>query len=94
MNNPFTNVFAGGVQRSYITLRSSIVDALDEDEEHLIGHELGHIKAGHVLAMSIAQSIIKIMELVGSPHFWAQRCCPDCIDYAFFGMVTASRVHG
>lgn len=84
-NNPFTNAFAGGVQRSYITLRSSIVDALDEDGlYHLIGHELGHIKAGHVLFMSIAQSIIRIMELMGRRTFGLSDAAQIAMIAAFF----------
>lgn len=52
-NNPFPNAHAGGVERPYITLRSSIVETLnDEQLYHLIGHELGHIKCNHILFMS------------------------------------------
>ena len=43
-SNPFPNAFAGGVERPYITLRSSIVNTMtDEQLYYLIGHELGHI---------------------------------------------------
>ncbi|MBL8086742.1 MAG: M48 family metallopeptidase [Chthonomonas sp.] len=65
-NNPFTNAFAGGVERPYITLRSSAVDALsDEQLYHLIGHELGHIKAGHILYFSIARILAPLLEMLG-----------------------------
>ncbi len=65
-NNPFTNAFAGGVERPYIMLRSSIVDALtDEELYHLIGHELGHIKSGHILYFSVAQFLVPLLEAVG-----------------------------
>src|SRR5947208_9756377 len=48
-SNPFPNAYTGGVERPYITLRSSIVQNLTDDElYHLMGHELGHIKANHV----------------------------------------------
>lgn len=64
--NPFPNAFAGGVERPYITLRSSIVDTLDDDGlRHLIGHELGHIKAGHLLYKSVAWLIMPILDLLG-----------------------------
>src|SRR5579859_7035009 len=44
-NNPFPNAWAGGVERPYITLRSSMVETLsDEQLYYLMGHELGHIK--------------------------------------------------
>ncbi|MFM9872911.1 MAG: M48 family metallopeptidase [Fimbriimonadaceae bacterium] len=64
-NNPFPNAYTGGVDRPYITLRSSIIDTLtDEQLYHLIGHELGHIKAGHVLYKSVARFLIPILELI------------------------------
>ncbi len=65
-NNPFPNAFAGGVERPYITLRSSIIDNLsDEGLYHLIGHELGHIKARHVLYFSVAGLLFPLLELLG-----------------------------
>ncbi len=64
-SNPFPNAFAGGIERPYITIRSSMVETLtDEELYHLIGHELGHIKAGHVLYKSVATVIMPILELV------------------------------
>ncbi|MBL8048757.1 MAG: M48 family metallopeptidase [Chthonomonas sp.] len=64
--NPFPNAFAGGVERPYITLRSSILDTLnDEQLVHIIGHELGHIKAGHILYMSMARVLAPLMQLLG-----------------------------
>jgi Zn-dependent protease with chaperone function len=65
-NNPFPNAFAGGVERPYITLRSSIIDNLsDEGLYHLIGHELGHIKAKHVLYFSVASLLVPLLDLLG-----------------------------
>src|SRR5947209_3335863 len=69
-NNPFPNAFAGGVERPYITLRSSIVETLsDEQLYHLIGHELGHIKADHVLYMSVANILYPLLEMIGRRTF-------------------------
>lgn len=43
-SNPFPNAYTSGVERPYVTLRSSIIDTLtDEQLLHLMGHELGHI---------------------------------------------------
>lgn len=65
-NNPFTNAFAGGVERPYIVVRSSMIDALNDEElYHLIGHELGHIKAGHILYFSIGMLLAPLLELIG-----------------------------
>ncbi|MBI1756227.1 MAG: M48 family metallopeptidase [Fimbriimonas ginsengisoli] len=69
-SNPFPNAFAGGVERPYITLRSSIVETLsDEELYHLIGHELGHIKAGHILYMSVARVLHPLLDLIGRRTF-------------------------
>lgn len=69
-SNPFPNAFAGGVERPYITLRSSAIDTLnDEQLYHLIGHELGHIKAGHILYRSVASVIYPLLEMIGRRTF-------------------------
>lgn len=69
-NNPFPNAFAGGVERPYITLRSSIVETLsDEQLFHLIGHELGHIKANHILYMSVGQVLYPLLDMIGRRTF-------------------------
>ncbi|MDR3690553.1 MAG: M48 family metallopeptidase [Fimbriimonas sp.] len=65
-SNPFPNAFAGGVERPYITLRSSMVNTMTDDQlYHLIGHELGHIKANHVLYFSVASIMFPLLELLG-----------------------------
>jgi Zn-dependent protease with chaperone function len=65
-SNPFPNAWTGGVERPYITLRSSAIDTLnDEQLYHLIGHELGHIKAGHVLYFSVASVLLPLLEMIG-----------------------------
>jgi Zn-dependent protease with chaperone function len=69
-NNPFPNAFAGGVERPYITIRSSMIDTLSDDQlYHLIGHELGHIKAGHILYKSVASVLMPLLEMVGRRTF-------------------------
>lgn len=65
-SNPVPNAYAGGVERPYITLRSGIVNNLtDEQLYHLIGHELGHIKADHVLYFSVGSFLIPLLEMLG-----------------------------
>jgi len=69
-SNPFPNAWTSGVERPYITLRSSIVDTLtDEELFHLIGHELGHIKAKHVLYKSVGAVLFKLLEMIGRRTF-------------------------
>ncbi|MBX9772348.1 MAG: M48 family metalloprotease [Candidatus Obscuribacterales bacterium] len=53
--NPQANAFTFGVERPFIVLQSALVDLLDEEElMAVLGHELGHVKCGHVLYRSIA----------------------------------------
>lgn len=69
-SNPFPNAFAGGVERPYIVIRSAMVENLTDDELfHLIGHELGHVKAGHILYFSIAQFLAPLLEAIGRRTF-------------------------
>jgi len=69
-NNPISNAFAGGVERPYVTLRSGIINNMNDEElYHLIGHELGHIKAGHVLYMSVAGVLFVLLEQIGRRTF-------------------------
>lgn len=84
-SNPFPNAFTGGVERPYITLRSSIVDTLtDEQLVHLMGHELGHIKAGHVLYRSVAAMLVPLLEAVGRRTFGLGDVASMSLMLAFF----------
>ncbi len=65
-SSPFPNAFAGGVERPYIIVRNSIIDTLsDEELYHLIGHELGHIKAGHLLYSTVARLLAPLLDMIG-----------------------------
>ncbi|RYG26486.1 M48 family peptidase [bacterium] len=65
-NHPIPNAFAGGVERPYITLRSGIIHNMtDEELYHVIGHELGHIKAEHVLYFNVGAMLFAILEMLG-----------------------------
>jgi Zn-dependent protease with chaperone function len=60
-NNPVVNAFTFGVDRPFIVLHSSLVDLFNEEELlGIIGHEMGHIKAGHVLYRTLALLIIMV----------------------------------
>jgi Zn-dependent protease with chaperone function len=48
--NPVLNAGAIGVKQPFITLNSSLIDTLDDEETlAVIAHELGHIMSGHML---------------------------------------------
>jgi Zn-dependent protease with chaperone function len=59
--NPYVNAFTFGVERPFIVIQSALVDLLDEDElMAVLGHELGHVKCGHVLYRSIAYFLAQL----------------------------------
>ncbi len=81
--NPFPNAFAGGVERPYIALRSSMIDTMSEEQLYFImGHELGHIKAKHVLYFSVGSLLFPLLELLGKRTMGAS-------DVATYALVTA-----
>ncbi|MDR3614442.1 MAG: M48 family metallopeptidase [Candidatus Obscuribacterales bacterium] len=60
---PSPNAFTFGVERPFIVINSSLVDLLEEDElQAVLGHELGHVKAGHVLYRSIAHILAHLLQ--------------------------------
>ena len=55
--DPTPNAYTYGHTRPFIVLTSGLVDMLDDEERFfIIAHELGHIKAGHVLYTIIARN--------------------------------------
>lgn len=80
-NNPFPNAFAGGVERPYVTLRSSMIDTMSDEELYFImGHELGHIKSKHVLYRSVGYLLFPLLDLLGRRSMGAS----DVASYALF----------
>lgn len=60
------NAFTYGHTKPFITLTSSLIDMLsDEELFYVIGHEVGHIKAGHVLYGTMARNIAAVVTLLG-----------------------------
>jgi Zn-dependent protease with chaperone function len=61
MSNPVPNAFTFGFERPVIVIHSGLIDLLTEDElMAVLGHELGHVKAGHVLYKTIAMFLLNI----------------------------------
>ncbi|MFP4114543.1 MAG: M48 family metallopeptidase [Spirochaetota bacterium] len=59
--NPMLNAGAIGVKRPFMTLNSSMLDTLDDDEIlGVIGHELGHILSGHVLYKTLLWVLLNL----------------------------------
>jgi Zn-dependent protease with chaperone function len=64
--DPVPNAFTYGHTKPFITLTSGLIDMLsDEELFFVIGHEVGHIKAGHVLYGTMARNIATVVNLIG-----------------------------
>jgi Zn-dependent protease with chaperone function len=68
--DPTPNAWTFGHTRPYITVTSGLIDMLgDEELFFVLGHELGHIKGGHVLYGTMARNIAAVIELLGEATF-------------------------
>lgn len=66
VSSPYVNAFTFGAERPFIAIHSALVDLLTEEElMAVLGHELGHVKCGHVLYRSIAFFLLKLAEGFG-----------------------------
>jgi Zn-dependent protease with chaperone function len=62
MNHFTVNAWTFGAERPFIVIHSQLVDLLDDDElMGVLGHELGHVKAGHVLYRSLAYFLLDLI---------------------------------
>lgn len=60
------NAFTAGVERPFIVLNSTLLDGMTDDEIlYGIGHELGHIKCGHMLYRTIALILYQVFDAIG-----------------------------
>lgn len=63
-SDPRIAAYANGVNRPYITVSYGAIERLEKDELlFVLGHELGHIKSGHVLYYFLAQNFKPIIEI-------------------------------
>lgn len=60
------NAYTAGMNRTFIVLQSALVeDFTDEEILYIIGHEVGHIKCGHVLYQSLGRMLMPLLDAVG-----------------------------
>jgi len=68
--NPSVNAFTYGHNNPYMVLYTGLLDLMTDDElMAVIAHEVGHIKAGHVLYLTMANSIRDLSAMVGQLTF-------------------------
>lgn len=64
--DPKPNAFTYGHTKPFVQLTTGIIDMMsDEELFFVISHEVGHIKAGHVLYGTMARSISTIVTILG-----------------------------
>ncbi|MBX3085404.1 MAG: M48 family metallopeptidase [Anaerolineae bacterium] len=64
--NPSVNAFTFGHNNPFMVLYTGLLELMTDDEiMAVIAHELGHIKAGHVLYLTMASSIRDLSAVVG-----------------------------
>ncbi|HEY1556653.1 MAG TPA: M48 family metallopeptidase [Kofleriaceae bacterium] len=64
--DPVPNAFTYGHTKPFITVTSGLIDMMsDEELFFVVGHEVGHIKAGHVLYGTMARNIAAVIALLG-----------------------------
>ncbi len=62
--NPVLNAYAVGWNKPFIVLNTSLIQTLDNEEIlGVIGHELGHIKSGHMLYKTLLSILIQLSQL-------------------------------
>lgn len=83
--SPVNNAYTAGVKRPFIVLQSSLVDQLsDEEILFVLGHELGHIKCGHVLYQMLAQFLLPLLDELGRVTLGVGRLAGMGLVMAFF----------
>jgi Zn-dependent protease with chaperone function len=64
------NAFTAGVEQPIIVFNSGLIDSMTEAElRFVVGHELGHVKSGHVLYYQVAMLLPVLAEVFGSATF-------------------------
>lgn len=61
------NAFTAGIEHPIVVFNAGLIDSMTEDElRFVVGHELGHIKSGHVLYYQVAMLLPVVAEIVGT----------------------------
>jgi Zn-dependent protease with chaperone function len=69
-NSPVTNAFTTGVEEPLIVVTSGLLKGFTDDEiQSVLGHELGHFMAGHVLYRTVATTLSALLVGLGQITF-------------------------
>ncbi|MCX6380542.1 MAG: M48 family metallopeptidase [Armatimonadetes bacterium] len=85
MQNPHPAVYFFGMQRHTIVLTTSLVDLMsDEERLALIGRELGHIKAEHMLYRTMAILLAEVLSNASKSVLLPGAILTEVVLYALF----------
>lgn len=60
------NAMTAGVGRPFVVIHSALIDGFtDEEILYILGHEVGHIKCGHVLYQMLAMTLLVFVRVLG-----------------------------
>ncbi len=63
--DPVPNAYTYGHTKPFVVMTSGLVDMLNDEERFFVlAHELGHIKASHVLYTTLARNVAVVMSLI------------------------------
>ncbi len=89
---PHPNAFAIGMDRYTLVVTSGLVDLMDDDELRcVIGHELGHIKSGHMLYRTMA-IFLAIVGLLAARNLPIVNLLSQALMYAFYDWMRKSEL--
>jgi Zn-dependent protease with chaperone function len=61
------NAYTSGHNHPFIVIQTGLLGLMDDDEVMaVIAHELGHVKCGHMLYMTMARGIKPLVQMVGA----------------------------
>ncbi len=59
------NAYTSGTNKTFIVLHSALVEHFtDEELRFVIGHEVGHIKCGHILYQEMGRMLMPLLEML------------------------------
>jgi Zn-dependent protease with chaperone function len=84
LQTPHPNAFAMGMERHTVVISSGLMELLDAEElRGVMGHELGHIKSGHMLYRTIA-IFLSIVGLVAARNLPFVNLLSQALLYALY----------
>jgi Zn-dependent protease with chaperone function len=83
--DPMPNAYTYGRTKPFIVLTSGLVEAMGEEELFFVlGHELGHIKCGHVLYKTMARNFKLVLEIAASATLGLSTLISTGLELALF----------